>query len=103
MIAEKDGERILLSSNYLDPMTAGQAYASYKLLAYLAPELQDGTYAVYAATKGDREQDWSRIRSATGHTSKLTLTVEGNNCTVTPSEENTSCNTPPSGHCPSCP
>lgn len=87
VIAEKDGERILLSSNYLDPMTAGQAYASYKLLAYLTPELQDGTYAVYAATKGDREQDWSRIRSATGHTSKLTLTVEGNNCTVTPSEE----------------
>lgn len=85
LIAEKDGKQSVLGSFTIEQLKTGWGYEKASIRNCRIPqELTDGTYALYFATKEQRETSWSRARSALGYETKFTLTVSGNNCTVAP-------------------
>ena len=85
LIAEKDGKQSEIWSSSLGVVKINYGMFELSLPNIAIPqELTDGTYALYLATKEQRETKWSRVRGGYGYESQLTLTVAGDNCTMLP-------------------
>ncbi|MDE5702675.1 MAG: thiol protease/hemagglutinin PrtT [Bacteroides sp.] len=85
VIAEKDGKQTALWSVALEDVNTNYGYRSFSCNGITVPAaLADGTYALYLATKDNRESAWSRVRGGYGAEAQFMLAVTGNNCVLNP-------------------
>lgn len=85
LIAEKDGKQAALWNASMGDVktnygTRGQTFSNITM----PNDLVDGTYALYLATKDERETAWSRVRGNYGSETQFTLIVAGNKCMLVP-------------------
>lgn len=81
-IAEKDGKQIELGTMTTAELAMNYGYRDAKFT--LKPELDNGTYLLYLATKDVRESSWSRIRGVAGAVTQFVLTVKDGTYTLSP-------------------
>ena len=85
VIAEKDGKQTVLWNAELKDINTYYGYRSLSCEGVTVPAaLADGTYALYLATKDNRESAWNRVRGGYGVEAQFTLVVTGNNCVLNP-------------------
>lgn len=83
-IADKDGTQVEVSTLSLPSVEAYRGWSRLPMSGAIPTTLQDGTYALYLATKDERETSWSRVRGVPGDETQFTLVISGNQCTLTP-------------------
>ncbi|RGN31419.1 thiol protease/hemagglutinin PrtT [Bacteroides oleiciplenus] len=85
LIAEKGGEQLSLGKTAIGDVKSNYGTNSMTLSDVTIPKsLADGTYALYMATKDERETRWSRVRGIVGNETQFTLVVTGEKCVLTP-------------------
>lgn len=83
-IAESNGAQVELFYADLGDVKSYYGMSKGEQDVAIPATLQNGTYALYLATKEARETAWSRVRGIPGNETQFTLVVTGNKCVLTP-------------------
>ncbi|MDR0988612.1 MAG: thiol protease/hemagglutinin PrtT [Prevotellaceae bacterium] len=86
IIAQKDGtrERLNITPYPLSDLASAYGYGRIPLEVQIPATMTDGTYALYPASKEQRDADWVPMRGGAGFQTQFTLVVSGTECVITP-------------------